>query len=110
MGWKTRFSILYRNMRKNSQRGSAALEFAVVAPVFFALMLGILEIGTMTFAQFALQNAVTQTGRLVRTGQAQATNYATATRSPTAIAGQLPTLVSTTERVPRGASTTRIPP
>ena len=34
----------------------------------------------MTFAQFALQNAVTQTGRLVRTGQAQATNYATATQ------------------------------
>ena len=38
-------------------RGSAAMEFAFVAPVFFALMLGIMEIGVMTFAQFALQNA-----------------------------------------------------
>jgi Flp pilus assembly protein TadG len=80
MSWKTRISILRCRMRLHSQRGSAALEFAVVAPVFFALMLGILEIGTMTFAQFALQNAVTQTGRLVRTGQAQAINFATATQ------------------------------
>ena len=39
------------------------MEFAFVAPVFFALMLGILEIGVMTFAQFALQNSVTDAGR-----------------------------------------------
>jgi len=52
-------------------RGSAAIEFAFVAPIFFALMLGILEIGVMTFAQFALQNSVTDAARLIRTGQAQ---------------------------------------
>jgi Flp pilus assembly protein TadG len=54
-----------------SDRGNAAIEFAFVAPVFFALMLGILEVGVMTFAQFALQNSVTDAGRLIRTGQAQ---------------------------------------
>ncbi|MES2254332.1 MAG: TadE/TadG family type IV pilus assembly protein [Pseudomonadota bacterium] len=54
-----------------SDRGSAAIEFAFIAPMFFALMLGILEIGVMTFAQFAMQNAVTDAGRLIRTGQAQ---------------------------------------
>jgi Flp pilus assembly protein TadG len=54
-----------------SDRGNAAIEFAFIAPVFFALMLGILEIGFMTFAQFALQNSVTDAGRLIRTGQAQ---------------------------------------
>jgi Flp pilus assembly protein TadG len=54
-----------------SNRGSAAIEFAFIAPVFFALMLGILEIGVMTFAQFALQNSVTDAARLIRTGQAQ---------------------------------------
>lgn len=54
-----------------ADRGSAAIEFAFVAPVFFALMLGILEIGVMTFAQFAMQNSVTDAGRLIRTGQAQ---------------------------------------
>jgi len=55
----------------SANRGSAAIEFAFIAPVFFALMLGILEIGVMTFAQFAMQNAVTDAGRLIRTGQAQ---------------------------------------
>jgi hypothetical protein len=54
-----------------SDQGSAAIEFAFIAPVFFALMLGILEIGVMTFGQFALQNAVTDAARLIRTGQAQ---------------------------------------
>jgi len=78
MSWKMRFSILRHRLRKHSKSGSAALEFVFVAPVFFALMLGILEIGTMTFAQFALQNAVTQTARLIRTGQAQSINIATA--------------------------------
>jgi Flp pilus assembly protein TadG len=51
-------------------RGSAAIEFAFVAPVFFALMLGIIEIGVMMFAQFALQNSVMDAARLIRTGQA----------------------------------------
>jgi len=54
-----------------ANQGSAAIEFAFIAPMFFALMLGILEIGVMTFAQFAMQNAVTDAGRLIRTGQAQ---------------------------------------
>ena len=53
-----------------SDRGSAALEFGFIAPIFFVLMLGIMEIGVMTFSQFALQNAVTDAGRLIRTGQA----------------------------------------
>jgi Flp pilus assembly protein TadG len=61
-----------------SDQGSAAIEFAFVAPIFFALMLGVIEIGVMTFAQFALQNAVTDAGRLIRTGQAQNTNTAAA--------------------------------
>ena len=73
-------STFRRRMRSESERGSAALEFAFIAPIFFALMLGILEIGVMTFGQFALQNAVTQAGRLIRTGQAQAINPTTASQ------------------------------
>jgi Flp pilus assembly protein TadG len=80
MSLKTRFARYFRHMQGKTERGSAALEFAIVAPVFFALMLGILEIGTMTFAQFALQNAITQTARLIRTGQAQNINPTTATQ------------------------------
>jgi Flp pilus assembly protein TadG len=80
MRLKMRVSNLRRRMRANSQRGSAALEFAFVAPVFFALMLGILEIGAMTFAQLSLQNAVTEAGRLIRTGQAQSIDPTTASQ------------------------------
>jgi Flp pilus assembly protein TadG len=66
-------------MRANATRGSAALEFAFVAPVFFGLLFGIMETGIMYFSQFALQNAVTQASRQIRTGQAQGTNATTAT-------------------------------
>jgi Flp pilus assembly protein TadG len=57
-------------MRADSTRGSAAIEFGMVAPIFFALLLGIMQAGIIFFAQFTLQNAVQDAGRLVRTGQA----------------------------------------
>ena len=41
-------------------------------------MLGILQLGIMIFGQFTLQNAVTEAARLIRTGQAQSINVATA--------------------------------
>jgi Flp pilus assembly protein TadG len=78
MRWPANFSALRRRMRANATRGSAALEFAFVAPVFFGLLFGIMETGIMYFAQFALQNAVTVASRQIRTGQAQGTNAATA--------------------------------
>jgi Flp pilus assembly protein TadG len=51
--------------------GSAALEFAFVAPVFFLFMMGIIEGGVMFFGQSAVTNATQDAARLVRTGQAQ---------------------------------------
>ena len=72
MSWNSRFSSLCSRMRSRAEQGSAALEFAFIAPVFFALMLSILQIGIMTFGQVALQNSVTQAARLIRTGQAAA--------------------------------------
>ncbi|HEY0266722.1 MAG TPA: TadE/TadG family type IV pilus assembly protein [Rhizomicrobium sp.] len=68
---KARWEKLRRRLRADSQKGSAALEFAMVAPVFFVLFMGIIEAGIMFFAQSVLQNAVTDAGRLVRTGQVQ---------------------------------------
>jgi Flp pilus assembly protein TadG len=66
-----KFSALRRRMRKDATRGSAALEFAFIAPVFFIMLFAIMETGIMYFAQFALQNAVVQAARQIRTGQAQ---------------------------------------
>jgi Flp pilus assembly protein TadG len=70
-----RFSTLRHRLAKDGAKGSAAIEFAFVAPVFFAMMLGILQLGTMIFAQFALQNAVTEAARQVRVGAAQSIAY-----------------------------------
>lgn len=59
-------------IRADSRKGSAAIEFAFVAPIFFALLLGIFEVAIMFFAQSILQNGVSDMARLIRTGQAQA--------------------------------------
>lgn len=61
---------LCRRLKKDAIKGSAAIEFAMVAPVFFILLMGTIEAGVIFFAQSALQNAVNDTARLVRTGQA----------------------------------------
>ncbi len=70
-GKRLRDWISPRRLRDNS--GSAAIEFAFVAPVFFALLLGIIEGGVMFFGQAALSNATQDAARLIRTGQVQGT-------------------------------------
>jgi Flp pilus assembly protein TadG len=58
-----------RRMRSAARAGSAALEFALIAPVFFVLLMGSVEVGVMFFGQTVLQNATNDAARLVRTGQ-----------------------------------------
>ena len=53
--------------------GSAAIQFAIVAPVLLLFLFGIIETGVIFFAQSSLQNAADDTARLVRTGQVQVT-------------------------------------
>jgi Flp pilus assembly protein TadG len=60
-------------MRAEQQRGSAAIEFAMIAPVFFLFMFGIIETGVIYFAQSTLTNAVEDAARMVRTGQLKGT-------------------------------------
>jgi Flp pilus assembly protein TadG len=69
VSFTTRCKRLTRRMRADSNKGSAAIEFAMIAPVFFVLLMGTIEAGVMFFAQSALQNALNDTARLVRTGQ-----------------------------------------
>lgn len=51
--------------------GATALEFAMVALPFFMMLFGIIGIGLYFFTIFAMENAVEQASRLIRTGQAQ---------------------------------------
>jgi len=57
-----------------SSSGATAVEFALVAAPFLALLVAILEITLLFFAQEVLQTATTQAARLIMTGQAQSSN------------------------------------
>lgn len=53
------------------QGGAAAIEFAVVAPLFFFLLFVIAETALIFIAEQVMDNAVFESARLVRTGQVQ---------------------------------------
>lgn len=57
----------FRNYIKN-ESGAAALEFALIAPVFLFLLLGILEVGSILISQNALDTAVRYSSRYGVTG------------------------------------------
>lgn len=54
-----------------AERGTTAVEFALVAPAFLATLLALMQMALFIFAQQVLQNAATQAGRLFMTNQAQ---------------------------------------
>ncbi|HTQ14421.1 MAG TPA: TadE/TadG family type IV pilus assembly protein [Rhizomicrobium sp.] len=68
----SRLARLRRAWRARGRSGSAAIEFAMVAPVLFLFLMGIIETGVIYFAGTALQNATDDAARMVRTGQASA--------------------------------------
>jgi Flp pilus assembly protein TadG len=59
---------------RHDRSGSAALEFAIIAPVLFLFLFGTIETGVVYFAGTALQNATDDAARQVRTGQASGFN------------------------------------
>ena len=61
---------LLRRFRRN-RSASAAVEFALVAPVFFALLFAIIETALMFFASQVLETITQDSARVVLTGQAQ---------------------------------------
>ena len=58
-----------------AQEGAAAVEFALVAAPFLALLFAIIETALVFFAGQTLEYAATQSGRLIMTGQADAAAY-----------------------------------
>jgi Flp pilus assembly protein TadG len=59
-----------RRFRRNRQ-ASAAVEFALVAPAFFALLFAILETAIVFFAGQVLESVTQDAARTILTGQAQ---------------------------------------
>jgi Flp pilus assembly protein TadG len=73
-------SGLARFIRQFGRRdeGAVAVEFALVAFPFCALLLVIFETAIVVFTDISLQNGVTAASRLIRTGQAQTQNMSVA--------------------------------
>lgn len=68
------FSHLLRRFRRN-RGGSAVVEFALVAPMFFALLFAIIETALMFFASQVLETVTQDSARMIMTGQAQSAAY-----------------------------------
>ena len=79
-----------RRFRRN-RRGSAAIEFALVAPVFFALLFAIIETAIMFFASQVLETITQNSARMILTGQAQTAAF-TQAQFKTYVCSQIPAL------------------
>lgn len=73
-----RLRRLFRCVRRNEE-GAAAVEFALILPVFLLFLLGIMEVSIMFFTTTVVDNAMLDAARLVRTGQAQTAGNAVTT-------------------------------
>lgn len=80
----------WRRFRR-SRRGSAAVEFALVAPMFFALLFAIIETALMFFATQVLETITQDSARMILTGQAQTGGY-TQAQFKTYVCGKIPAL------------------
>jgi Flp pilus assembly protein TadG len=69
--WSRSFARRLRNAWRRDERGSVAIEFAIIAPVFFFLLFVIAETALVFVAEQVMDNAVFETARLIRTGQVQ---------------------------------------
>ena len=81
----------FARLRARARSGTAAIEFALVAPVFFLMLFGTIETGIIYFAGTALQNATDDAARMVRTGQAAGMSEA---QFKTQICGEISGLIS----------------
>jgi Flp pilus assembly protein TadG len=73
---RSRLAALLKLLRRED--GTAALEFAVVAAPFLALLFAIMESALMFLASQTLESAALNSSRLVLTGQAQNQGYSMA--------------------------------
>ena len=91
---------ILRRFRRN-RRASAAVEFALVAPIFFGLLFAIIETAIVFFASQVLETITQDSARIIETGQSQsglitgcATTGCTQAQFGQYVCGQIPTLFS----------------
>ncbi len=74
------------------RRGTAAIEMAMIGPVFALVFVGIVEVSTLGFASTMLETAATDAARLIRTGQL-ATSADPLADFTAALCGGLPAMI-----------------
>src|SRR3546814_9108371 len=58
--------VVDANLDLRDERGSALIEFALIAPPFFLLLIGTLEVSMMFFASAVLEGATKEAARQIR--------------------------------------------
>src|SRR6185437_2294918 len=86
------FASLLRRFARDRD-GASALEFAIVAPFFFALLFAILETALMFFASQTLETMTQTSMRMILTGQAQNAGWKAADFK-TYVCSQIPAMFS----------------
>lgn len=64
-------AVRRRHGLARDEDGAVLIEFALLAPIFFAIVFAIIETSLTFFAQQVLESALQDTTRLIRTGQSQ---------------------------------------
>jgi Flp pilus assembly protein TadG len=77
---------------RKAEQGATAVEFALIAPAFLAMLFAIIQTTLFLFAQATLQNAAVEGGRMFMTGAAQ--NSGTTGLSQTQFANDVCPMVS----------------
>lgn len=80
------------------ERGAALLEFAFVAPVLMALLVGIVDTSLQFFAESNLDVASEKTARLLMTGSAKSNNW-TQSQFKTQACSKIPTFMDCTKLI-----------
>jgi Flp pilus assembly protein TadG len=65
---------ILRRFRRN-RGGSAVVEFALVAPIFFGVLFAIIELAMVFYASQVLETVTQDSARQIMTGQAQLANF-----------------------------------
>ena len=73
------------------RRGATAVEFALIAPAFLAVVIALIQTFLVFFAQQLLETAVNASSRMILTGQAQAVSM-TQSQFAAAVCSNLPVL------------------
>ena len=81
---------------RGREAGAVSIEFAILAPTFIFFSLLVLELSIVLFGESLLDNAVSDSARLIRTGQAQK-NSADASKFKQQVCARLPAIIDCTK-------------